>query len=378
MGKGVVAAAIRLGYNTPLLCRTLPLRYDATQHQEPLNVAAKKPVKKTARTVAKSVAKKVVKTAAKAKPAAKSLKKPARPAARKSVKPAAKKPAAKKTVAKKPAARKPVAKKVLAKHQSKTAKKPIAKKVVAKKPAAKPQARHVPVKAKGRVEAHVAVKKSVAKPAAVAAGSVKPHVAHPTPATAPVAGAARKSKNAKQQAVAPVKPAPAPPPPAVRPQGARAKAVVRNNVPEKVIPIVAVQTGVVLPKGYKPTGKESYMNANQMEYFRQRLLSWRADLVEESKQTIENLKEEVRDVGDEAERATRETENSLELRTRDRYRKLIGKIDDALKRIDDGIYGYCVDTGDEIGLERLEARLTAERTIDAQERWEHRQKQMGD
>ena len=120
------------------------------------------------------------------------------------------------------------------------------------------------------------------------------------------------------------------------------------------------------------------MNSYQMEYFRQRLLGWRAELVEESKQTIENLKEEVRDVGDEAERATRETENSLELRTRDRYRKLIGKIDDALKRIDDGVYGYCVDTGDEIGLERLEARLTAERTIDAQERWEHRQKQMGD
>jgi len=139
-----------------------------------------------------------------------------------------------------------------------------------------------------------------------------------------------------------------------------------------------VQTGVKLPKGYKPTSKEPYMNAFQMEYFRQRLHAWRADLVEESKQTIENLKEEVRDVGDEAERATRETENSLELRTRDRYRKLIGKIDDALKRIDDGIYGYCVDTGDEIGLERLEARLTAERTIDAQERWEHRQKQMGD
>ena len=86
----------------------------------------------------------------------------------------------------------------------------------------------------------------------------------------------------------------------------------------------------------------------------------------------------MRDVGDEAERATRETENSLELRTRDRYRKLINKIDSTLKRIDDGSYGYCVDTGDEIGLERMEARLTAERTLDAQERWEHLQKQMGD
>jgi DnaK suppressor protein len=102
------------------------------------------------------------------------------------------------------------------------------------------------------------------------------------------------------------------------------------------------------------------------------------ELVEESKQTIENLRDEVRDVGDEAERATRETENSLELRTRDRYRKLIGKIDDSLKRIDEGEYGYCVDTGDPIGLDRLEARPTAERTVDAQERWEHRQKQMAD
>ena len=134
----------------------------------------------------------------------------------------------------------------------------------------------------------------------------------------------------------------------------------------------------ILPNGYKPAADEEYMSALQLEYFRQRLLTWRADLVEESKQTIENLKDEVRDVGDEAERATRETENSLELRTRDRYRKLIGKIDSTLKRLDGGDYGYCADTGEEIGLDRLEARLTAERTIDAQERWEHLQKQQGD
>ena len=134
----------------------------------------------------------------------------------------------------------------------------------------------------------------------------------------------------------------------------------------------------ILPKGYRPDDAEEYMNPLQLEYFRQRLLNWRADLVEESKQTIENLKEEVRDVGDEAERATRETENALELRTRDRYRKLIGKIDSTLRRLDEGEYGFCVDTGDEIGLERLEARLTAERTFDAQERWELKQKQNGD
>src|SRR3546814_12747120 len=83
---------------------------------------------------------------------------------------------------------------------------------------------------------------------------------------------------------------------------------------------------------------------------------------------LENRKDEVRDVGDEAERATRETENSLELRTRDRYRKLIGKIDSTLKRVDYGEYGFSVDSGEEIGLDRLEARLTAERTIDEQER----------
>ena len=135
---------------------------------------------------------------------------------------------------------------------------------------------------------------------------------------------------------------------------------------------------VDLPKGYLPKADEEYMNSYQLEYFRQRLLAWRNELVEESQQTIENLKEEVRDVGDEAERATRETENSLELRTRDRYRKLINKIDSTLRRIDEGDYGYCVDTGEPIGLERLSARLTAERTIDAQERWEHLQKQMGD
>lgn len=134
----------------------------------------------------------------------------------------------------------------------------------------------------------------------------------------------------------------------------------------------------IVPQGYRPSADEEYMSPLQLEYFRQRLLQWRADLVEESKQTIENLKDEVRDVGDEAERATRETENSLELRTRDRYRKLISKIDSTLKRVDSGDYGYCVDTGEEIGLDRLEARLTAERTIDAQERWEHLQKQMGD
>ena len=137
-------------------------------------------------------------------------------------------------------------------------------------------------------------------------------------------------------------------------------------------------TTVKLAKGYTPSAKEEYMNADQLEYFRLKLVTWRDELVEESRETISNLQAEVRDVGDEAERATRETENSLELRTRDRYRKLINKINKTLVRLDEGDYGYCEETGEEIGLNRLEARPIATLCLDAQERWELRQKQMGD
>jgi DnaK suppressor protein len=135
---------------------------------------------------------------------------------------------------------------------------------------------------------------------------------------------------------------------------------------------------VELKKGYKPKKSEKYMNEQQQEYFRLKLVNWRAELVEESRETISHLQHEVRKVGDEAERATRETENSLELRTRDRYRKLIRKIDKALIRLDEGEYGYCEETGEEIGLDRLEARPIATLCLDAQERWELRQRQLGE
>lgn len=135
---------------------------------------------------------------------------------------------------------------------------------------------------------------------------------------------------------------------------------------------------VELPEGYKPSENEEYMCPEHLEYFRRKLLQWREDLIEESQETINNLRGEVRDVGDEAERASRETENSLELRTRDRYRKLLNKIDQALVRVDEGTYGYCEETGEEIGLARLEARPIATLCLDAQERWELRQKQMRD
>ena len=149
------------------------------------------------------------------------------------------------------------------------------------------------------------------------------------------------------------------------------------QIPRSFTPHMTATT-VKLSKGYAPSEKEEYMNPKQIEYFRQKLTVWRDELVEESRETISNLQTEVRDVGDEAERATRETENSLELRTRDRYRKLINKINKTLTRIDDGDYGYCEETGEEIGLNRLEARPIATLCLDAQERWEIRQKQMGD
>jgi DnaK suppressor protein len=135
---------------------------------------------------------------------------------------------------------------------------------------------------------------------------------------------------------------------------------------------------VALPKGYKPKSSEEYMSDKQQEYFRRKLYKWKEDLIAESQVTIENLRDEVRDVGDEAERASRETENSVELRTRDRYRKLLSKIDKAVRRIEDGVYGYCEETDEEIGLARLDARPIATMCLDAQERWEHRQKQMGE
>ncbi len=135
---------------------------------------------------------------------------------------------------------------------------------------------------------------------------------------------------------------------------------------------------IALPKGYKPKSSEEYMSDKQQEYFRRKLYKWKEDLIAESQVTIENLRDEVRDVGDEAERASRETENSVELRTRDRYRKLLSKIDKAVRRIEDGIYGYCEETDEEIGLARLDARPIATMCLDAQERWEHRQKQMGE
>jgi len=133
-----------------------------------------------------------------------------------------------------------------------------------------------------------------------------------------------------------------------------------------------------LSKSYRPSNDEPFMNKRQQEYFRRKLMAWRDELARESSQTIQHLQEETTVAPDPADRASAESDRSLELRTRDRERKLIGKIDDALQRLEDGTYGFCEDTGDKISLARLEARPTATLSLEAQERHERREKSFGD
>ncbi len=129
-----------------------------------------------------------------------------------------------------------------------------------------------------------------------------------------------------------------------------------------------------LPNDYAPAEDEPFMNERQVEYFRRKLLGWKADLLDETERTIEGLQGAARSIPDIADRASEETDRSLELRTRDRQRKLISKIDAALRRIDEGEYGYCEKTGEPISLKRLDARPIATMTVEAQERHERREK----
>lgn len=125
---------------------------------------------------------------------------------------------------------------------------------------------------------------------------------------------------------------------------------------------------------YKPSDSELFMNPRQIEYFRRKLMAWKEDIIKESKETISHLQDENHILPDVADRASSETDRSLELRTRDRQRKLISKIESALKRVQDGSYGYCEETGEPIGLKRLDARPTATLSIEAQERHEKRER----
>ncbi len=131
---------------------------------------------------------------------------------------------------------------------------------------------------------------------------------------------------------------------------------------------------VEVDEDYKPTDDEPFMNERQKEYFRAKLQAWKEEILKESKETILHLQDENHVLPDLADRASSETDRSLELRTRDRQRKLISKIESAIKRIDDGSYGYCEETGDPISLRRLDARPIATLSIEAQERHERREK----
>ncbi len=125
---------------------------------------------------------------------------------------------------------------------------------------------------------------------------------------------------------------------------------------------------------YRPSEDEEFMNERQLEYFKQKLLDWKEEILRESRDTVSHLQTETENHPDLADRASSETDRALELRTRDRQRKLISKIDEAMRRIEDGSYGYCEETGEPIGLARLEARPVATLSLEAQERHERRER----
>ncbi|MAB87463.1 RNA polymerase-binding protein DksA [uncultured Planktomarina sp.] len=131
---------------------------------------------------------------------------------------------------------------------------------------------------------------------------------------------------------------------------------------------------VIVPDNYRPADDEPFMNDTQLAYFRRKLLAWKSELMSDSKETIETLQDNTRAIPDISDRASEETDRALELRTRDRQRKLVSKIDAALRRIEEGEYGYCEETGDPISLRRLDARPIATMSLEAQERHERRER----
>ncbi|MBV8684458.1 MAG: RNA polymerase-binding protein DksA [Caulobacteraceae bacterium] len=130
----------------------------------------------------------------------------------------------------------------------------------------------------------------------------------------------------------------------------------------------------LIEEEYVPSEDEPFMNDRQLEYFKRKLLNWKEDILRESRETVTHLQKETENHPDLADRASSETDRALELRTRDRQRKLISKIDEALRRIEDGVYGYCEETGEPIGLARLQARPIATLALEAQERHERRER----
>jgi len=159
--------------------------------------------------------------------------------------------------------------------------------------------------------------------------------------------------------------------PAAAPKG---KASVKKKVAGKKMTARARASSIVLPPDYRPSEDEPFMNELQRVYFRQKLLSWKEEIMRQTRETLAGLHAESTQHADLADRATSETDRALELRARDRQRKLVAKIDAALARIEDGTYGYCEETGEPIGLKRLDARPIATLSVEAQERHERRER----
>ena len=260
------------------------------------------------------------------------------------------------------------------------AKRSASKSAKAKRPAARPVAR----KAEAR--------RPVERPKAASAAPVrKPVPVSPAPKKAPSRPAPSAQADTPVTAASRAVETPAPTPPVAPSTTASASPRTTAPAPARAsaahVPHVddddSFEPGSLLagPRNVQPyiaKRGEQYMSKEQLEHFRQILSTWKKDLMEEVDRTVNHMKDEAANFPDPNDRATQEEEFSLELRTRDRERKLIRKIDEALKRTEDGSYGYCLETGEEIGVKRLEARPVATLTIEAQERRERRERQYGD
>jgi DnaK suppressor protein len=230
------------------------------------------------------------------------------------------------------------------------------------------------------------VKKPSAKPAK-AAKTVSEKVAKPAARPAartadkPAAAASPKPVTAKEKAV-PRKTATAAAKPAEKPATAKTKAAPQpapvTDADADLDMNPSLLSGPRNVQPYQVRKGEEYMSKEQLDHFRSILSAWKSDLMQEVDRTVLHMKDEAANFPDPNDRATQESEFSLELRTRDRERKLIRKIDEALKRIEDGSYGFCLETGEPIGVKRLEARPVATLSVEAQERRERREKQFGD
>ncbi len=251
------------------------------------------------------------------------------------------------------------------------AKRPAAKSSKGKKAVSRPTARKVAGRKPDSARARVVVAAHVRKSGTAAARKVPA----PHPAEAALEAAA-ESRKPQRPSAAPLTP---PAPPSALPQPRVPQPPVNAEGDEGE----GIEPGSLLagPRNVKPyivKRGELYMSKEQLEHFRNILNTWKRDLMVEVDRTVSHMKDEAANFPDPNDRATQEEEFSLELRTRDRERKLIRKIDDALKRIEDGSYGYCLETGEEIGIKRLEARPVATLSIEAQERRERRERQYGD